>query len=806
VFAVFSKSTVWQWVLIGTVVSLVAGGLFVYYTASALPPIKEISNRRLAESTKIYDRTGTILLYEVHGDENRTAVSADDIANAVKEATVSIEDDAFYSHPAFDWKSIFRAIRTDILKGHFIQGGSTITQQLAKNAFLTPEKSIIRKIRELILAWQLEKHYTKDQILTLYLNQIPYGNGAYGIESAAKLYFGKHAKDLNISESALLAAIPKAPTYYSPWGNHVSDLKARWKYILQRMHELGYITAKELEYAQNNYPQVLPKSISGIRAPHFVMYVEDYLARKYGEDMLAYGGLKVITSLDINLQTLAETAVANGVARNTQLYGGKNAALVALDPQTGQVLAMVGSADYFNTENDGNFNVITQGLRQPGSAIKPFVYLTAFEGGLTPDTIIWDTPTEFAASNPACPAVVDFTNTNPQCYHPQNFHGDFIGPVRLKDALAQSINIPAVKTLYLAGINNVINTLNNFGITTINDPARTGLSLVLGGGDVKPIELAKAYTVLATEGIKHEIAPVLKVEDNHNNVLEEYRDQATRVVDQQYPRLINNILSDPDLRAPLFQTSLSLTQVPGHQVALKTGTTDNYVDAWAMGYTPDLVAGVWIGNNNRTPLTSKGSSILAAVPLWHEFMAAALKDRPLLTFNKPDPIYSTNPILNGELIKGEQHDILYYLGRVNNPQFINWEEGVKLWLQLHTVDFNKFQVSTYTPTQTNPNNATQNTTSADRVIQITINSPKNGDFISDQINITALVASSSTISKIEVYLNNNLIDSKIGDLGNSYNYTTSLAPSGINTQNILVIRATASNSATSTQQVILFKK
>ena len=789
----------------GIGVIFVVGGLFVYYLARTLPPIQEISNRRAVESTKIYDRTGTILLYEVHGDENRTTVSSGDISDAAKEATVSIEDDAFYSHPAFDWKGILRAIGADILNGRLTQGGSTITQQLAKNAFLTPEKSITRKIRELILAWRLERYYTKDQILTLYLNQVPYGNGAYGIESAAQVYFGKHAKNLGISESAFLAAMPQAPTYYSPWGNHTGDLKVRWKHVLQRMYELGNITKAELQDAQNDYPQVLPKPVSGIRAPHFVMYIEDYLAQKYSEDALSYGGLKVTTSLNMNLQTLAETAVTDGVARNTQLYGGKNAALVALDPQTGQVLAMVGSADYFDIENDGNFNVITQGLRQPGSALKPFVYLTAFKQGLTPNTIVWDTPTEFTASNPACPAAVDFRNTDTQCYHPQNF-GDFIGPVRLEDALAQSINVVGVKTLYLAGMGNVLSTLDNFGITTINDPSRVGLSLVLGGGDVKPIELAKAYGVLATEGTKHEIAPVLKIEDSGGNILEEYHDQATNVVDPQYPRLINNIISDPDLRAPLFSNSLPLTQVTGHQVALKTGTTNNYVDAWAVGYTPDFVAGVWVGNNDRTPLTSKGSSILAAVPLWHEFMASALKDRPLLTFNKPDPVYSANPVLNGDLIKGDQHDILYYLGRVNDPQFINWEEGVRLWLQSHAVDFNKFQVSTYTPTSTDLNSTTTNTANTGGAIQINLDSPKNGDFITDQINITAGMSSSNVLSKVEIYLNNNLIDSRVGDLGNSYNYAASLAPGGINTQNILVVRATNSSGATSTQQVILFKK
>ncbi|MCL5224118.1 MAG: penicillin-binding transpeptidase domain-containing protein, partial [Patescibacteria group bacterium] len=605
---------------------------------------------------------------------------------------------------------------------------------------------------------------------------------------------------------ALLAAVPQAPTYYSPWGDHQTELKNRWKLVLEAMHDSGYITSGQLATAEANYPTVLPASHGGIRAPHFVAYVEDYLAQKYGEDLLTQGGLTVITSLDMNLQTEAEQAVTDGVARNIALYGAHNAALVALDPTTGQILAMVGSADYFDNSNDGQFNVITQGLRQPGSSIKPFVYLTAFEQGLTPDTIVWNVPTEFTTNNPSCPPVVDFNNNNKACYHPVNFEGTFTGPVTLSQALAQSINVPAVKVLYLAGMNNVIQNLESFGISTVTDPSKVGLSLVLGGADVKPIELAQAYGVLATDGVKHTLAPILEVTNSNGSVLEQYADQSSQIVDPQYPRLINNILADPSLRAPLFGQSLPLTEIPGHQVALKTGTTNNYVDAWAVGYTPDFVALVWAGNNDNTPLTSQGSSILAAVPMWHEFMSAALANYPLLTFDKPAPIYETNPILKGELVAGQQHSILYYLNRVSDPEYVNWETGISNWLLNNTFNPSNFTVvASSTPTTYSPATTVTNSSSTpNSTIQIQTTSPTNGEFVTNQININAAITSTVDITKVEVYLNNNLIDSRVGNFGTSYTYASALSPSGIQLQNMLVIRATDSSGAQTTEQFILY--
>src|SRR3989344_4723889 len=390
------------------------------------------------------------------------------------------------------------------------------------------------------------------------------------------------------------------------------------------------------------------------------------------------------------MQQIAEDAVKTNVERNKEAAGGHNGALLAMDPKTGQILAMVGSRDYFAdlepegcTEGvscavEGNFNVALQGLRQPGSSFKPFAYLTAFQNGFTPKTILWDVKTEFSV---ACP---------PNCYSPHNFDLRFRGPVTMAEGLSQSINVPSVETLYLAGLERTMDNALRFGITTFDDPNRFGLSLVLGGGEVRMIELLGAYGVLATEGTYHKPAFILKVEDSKGKVLEEYKDEGKQVVDPQYPRLINDILSNVELRSGLFTASLPLTQVPGYQVALKTGTTNDYVDAWTFGYTPNLVAGVWAGNNNRQPLGQGGTSLLAAVPMWHSFMSRALPALPVEYFNPPDPVVGNLPILNGEMMEGEYHSILYYLGRQNDSQYPGWEAGITEWLLTSTVDYAKF--------------------------------------------------------------------------------------------------------------------
>ncbi|MBI5079177.1 PBP1A family penicillin-binding protein [Candidatus Wolfebacteria bacterium] len=667
--------------------------------AKELPNPEQFVSRQIDQSTKIYDRTGKVLLYEVYGEEKRTVIPFNEIPDYAKKATLTIEDRGFYEHNAFDWRAIIRAAAVNIIKGQVVQGGSTITQQLAKNAFLNPEQTMTRKAKELILAYWIEKQYSKDEILNLYLNQIPYGSNVYGIEAAAQTFFSKQAKDLSLAEAATLAALPKAPSYYSPWGSHKNELDQRKNYILDQMFQLGLIDEEEKTRSQNAKIEFTRPSIGSIKAPHFVMIARDYLNNKYGEDIVEKGGLKVITTLDWKLQEVAEATIKEGAERNAQLYQGKNAALVAQDSKTGQILALVGSKDYYETESiDGNFNVAVDGLRQPGSTIKPLAYVTAFQKGYKPNTVVFDLPTEFSTYRILCPLInINFSNSDRNCFHPQNFDHVFRGPVTLKEALAQSINVPAVKTLYLAGLNDTIQTAKNFGINTLTDPNRYGLSLVLGGGEVKLIEMVGAYAVFSQNGVKHNQSIILEVKNSKGEVLEKFNDAATKVIEEEYALLINDILSDPEARKPLFQNSIDLTVFPDRAVALKTGTTDDYKDAWTIGYTPSLTVGVWAGNNNNKPMQKNAGSILAALPIWHSFLSKIIEGFPVEEFKKierqADDDKSSNPMINGQyLTEAGVHNILYYTDK-NNPlgpapanpqddsQFLNWELPVAEWLK-----------------------------------------------------------------------------------------------------------------------------
>ncbi len=681
------------------IVSFAALGIvYVVVLVQELPSPDQFESHRVSQSTKIYDRSGQILLYEIHGEEKRTVIPFELIPEQMRKAAISVEDANFYTRPAFDWRGILRALWVDLKNLSFSQGGSTITQQLARNVFLSPEKTVTRKIKELILAIELESKYSKDEILSLYLNQIPYGSNAYGIEAASQTFFNKPAEKLSLAESALLAGLPKAPSYYSPWGSHVSDLLSRKDYIIDRMRELEYISGEESEAAKKEKIIFAPPSLGMIRAPHFSLMVKDYLVSKYGEDLVMNGGLRVISTLDWEMQQAAEKSIEDGVNRNEMLYGGKNASLVAQDPKTGQILALVGSKDYFDIENGGNFNVAVQGLRQPGSALKPFAYMTAFQKGYPPQTILFDVPTEFVSNDPNCPIIPNFngapqSSNQTKCFHPQDFD-PFQGPVSMTRALAQSINIPAVKTLYLVGLKSFLENAHNFGITTLNEGWRYGLSLVLGGGEVKLIDLTNAYATLAQDGVRHDQTAILEVSDSRGNTIEAYHNSATKAIDPQYPRLINQILSDRNLRAGLFQNSMGLTVFPGHDVALKTGTTNDYRDAWAMGYTPSLVVGVWAGNNDNTPMQRRGTSILAAVPIWSDFLNKIIQKYPSESFNAPEPVPPSNKtMLNGQYVFSSQiHSILYYVDKndplgpapqnpADDPQFINWEAGILDWLR-----------------------------------------------------------------------------------------------------------------------------
>ncbi len=686
----------------------ILGFLLVLYFARTIPSLEEISTRKVSQSTKIYDRTGNILLYEVNNGSRRTLVPFANIPQTLKDATLAIEDQNFYNEPAFDWHGILRAVYVDLTHGSLEQGGSTITQQLARTAFLTLDQTFSRKIRELILAVKLNQYYSKDQILGLYLNEVSYGPTISGVEEASEAYFGVPVQSINLPESAVLAALPQAPTYYSPWGIHNAELLKREALVLQRMYATGKITKVELNDALKYKIVFQPQSQGGIKAPHFVMAVQDYLAQKYGENVVAQGGLKVTTTLDWNLQQAAEKAVEDGVARNVELYDSHNGALVAEDPKTGQILALVGSRNYFDRTNNGNFDVATQGLRQPGSSLKPFIYLTGFQLGYTPDTTLFDVPTEFNTS-PACPTIPNFSAPNTsKCFHPQDFEGTFAGPISVRNALAQSVNVPAVQMLYLVGEKRAVQNAYAFGLTTLTNPDSYGLSLVLGGGAVRLIDLTAAYSALAQDGVKHEQSMVLQVQDASGNTLESFTDQSVSVADPQPVRLINNILSDPEARRPLFQGSFDLTYFPGYDVALKTGTSNDYKDAWAMGYTPSLTVGVWAGNNDDTAMKRNGTSILAAVPMWSAFMKQVLPTVSNETFPQPDPPAATKPILAGNYLYNNQiHSILYYVDKADptgppptdpsvDPQFHNWETALLDWASKNLPNFQSYNHPTST--------------------------------------------------------------------------------------------------------------
>ncbi len=688
----------------------VAGIAVVAQLIKDLPSPEQFIGKKITQSTKIYDREGTTLLYEIHGEEKRTIISYHEIPTYIQQATIAIEDQSFYTHHAFDWRGFVRAVFVNIIRGRLAQGGSTITQQLARNAFLTSEKTFTRKIKELVLAYWIEKNYSKDQILGLYLNQIPYGSNAYGVEAASQTYFNKSANTLSLAESAVLAALPKGPSYYSPWGKHRDELEARRKNVLEQMFVLGFIDEEEKNRAQQSVVVFADQTLGSIKAPHFVMMVREYLNETFGEDAMMTSGFKVLTTLDAKLQQIAETAVSEGALRNTKLYQGENAALVAQDSNTGQILALVGSRGYFASSSpagcvsgttcqfEGNFNVAAQGLRQPGSSFKPFAYITAFQKGYLPESVLFDLPTEFSSYRDKCPLVnINFqTESDPLCFHPENYDKAFRGPVTLRNGLAQSLNIPSVKVLYLANLQDTIINARTFGISTLQDPNRYGLSLVLGGGEVTLLDMVGAYSVFAEEGLKRAQSFILEIRDSKGEALEKYTDRATQVIDPQYPRLLNDVLSDTEERAGLFHASLGLTLFPDREVALKTGTTNDYRDAWTIGYTPSLVVGVWAGNNNNKSMV-KGTSISAAIPIWSNFMNKVLPLQPNEVFTKPEPSSPTKPILSGTYVINNQiHDILYYINKTDplgpapampeiDSQFQNWELPVQYWLTTQNI-------------------------------------------------------------------------------------------------------------------------
>jgi len=683
---------------------IILAGFLLWVSTLKIPDLSSFEERKVLQSTKIYDRTGEILLYDLHQDVKRTVVPIENISRHIKNASIAIEDDQFYNHSGIEPKAIVRAVFTNFTQGNLLsgQGGSTITQQVIKNSVLQSEKTVTRKVKEWILATKLERVLSKDEILSIYLNESPYGGTIYGVEEASRTFFNKSSSEVSLAEAAYLAALPQAPTFLSPHSNNRKHLDSRQKLVLDRMLINNFINEEEHEEATNEIVEFQPPAFGNIRAPHFVMYIREQLVEKYGEEALIERGFKVTTTLDWELQEAAERILYERGLTNIDKFNANNASLVATDPKTGDLLTMVGSRDYFSEDIDGNVNVALA-LRQPGSAIKPFIYASAFNKGYLPDTVVFDVRTQFS---PLCPPTS--VSSESPCYSPNNYNNTFLGPVNLRNALAQSLNIPAVKVLYLAGIRDSLKLAAEMGMETLNEPDRYGLTLVLGGGEVRLVDMTYAYGIFANEGVKAEPRSILRIEDARGNIVEESVVQTRRILDSNITLMISDVLSDNVARTPLWGAN-SQVNFPNRDVASKTGSTNNFYDAWLMGYAPNISVGVWVGNN--MPSSMNGLSGLIVTPMWREFMDIALEKIPKENFTKPT-INRTGvkPIIRGEYIdtsilfqmlqEGKEvdvnaafrniHNILHYVDKNNpsgpvpinprsDPQYDNWEYAVQVW-------------------------------------------------------------------------------------------------------------------------------
>lgn len=757
-------------------------GLFLLWISSwRVPTIDSFQERKVTQSTKIYDRTGEILLYDVFQNIKRTVVPFEEISPNIKNATLAIEDRDFYNHRGIKPLSILRATFINVIGLNFSQGGSTITQQVVKNSLLTGEKRISRKLKEWVLAMKLEQILSKEEIFSMYLNEIPYGGNLYGVEEASNAFFGKKAADVSVAEAAYLAALPKAPTFYSPYGKNTERLEERKNLVLKEMLENNFISEEEYNEALEEKINFLVRDDTGIRAPHFVMFVREQLEKKYGGRVLEEGGLKVVTTIDYGLQSMIEETAGPYGLENKKNFNAENVAAVAIDPKTGQILAMVGSRGYFDKEIEGNFNVATA-HRQPGSAFKPFAYAAAFNKGYTPQTRIFDVQTEFSTE---CAPDGTPIGLSASCYRPQNYDEKFRGPVTMREALAQSINIPSIKTLYLAGMRDTLRLAKDMGIESLTNIGQYGLTLVLGGGEVSLLDLASAYGVFANDGVRNPYQAILEVRDKNGTVLEEFRPSPVRVLSSETAALISDILSDDAARAPAFGQNSPLN-FPGRDVAAKTGTTNDYRDAWVMGYTPNFVLGAWAGNNDNSPMEKKIARLII-VPFWNTIMNYALRNLPDEKFRKPtiEQDFELKPVLRGkwqggistlidkisqkkateftpketldERLTGGVHSILYWLNKddprglapqnpADDSQFNSWEFAVRKWVavnnifepdeQLIPADFDDVHKPEFFP-------------------KVTVTTPSSSAAYppNQKIFISTLVNSSFPISKVEFFLN-----------------------------------------------------
>lgn len=610
--------------LVGCLSISLFGFIFYWYILRDLPPVSQLVSNPPAQTTRILSRDGE-LLYQIYKDENRTVVPLADIPPHLINATLAAEDKNFYSHSGLDLRGIVRALYNNFHKCRAgftdcsLEGGSTITQQLVKNVLLTPTKSLTRKLKELVLAQEVERRFSKDQILEMYLNQVNYGGSAYGVEQASQEYFGKSARELSLAESSLLAGLPLSPTTLSPFGLNPYLSKIRQAQVLESMVELGKISREDMSSALSQSLIFNPKGTS-IRAPHFVMYIKDLLVQQFGEDQVSRGGLKVTTSLNLKYQNILQQAIDQELVRLARL-NVSNAAGLILAPKTGEVLAMVGSHNFFDTLHDGQVNV-TLKRRQPGSSIKPITYALALSRGMSPASLIDDSP-------------VCYVLKGQPDYCPTNYDGRFHGSVTLRTALASSYNIPATKLLNAYGVSSLVSLAQTLGISTWDDPSRFGLSLTLGGGEITMLDLAQVYSVFASGGYKTPLSPILDIQDGSGHTL--YHQESVDPIEVLPPSVayqINSILSDPSARAPAFGYN-SILNLPGKNVAVKTGTTNNLRDNWTFGYTQDLLVSTWVGNNDNSPMSSVASGITGASPIWANTMVKLLAERPATPFTPP---------------------------------------------------------------------------------------------------------------------------------------------------------------------------
>ncbi|HYF05927.1 MAG TPA: penicillin-binding protein [Patescibacteria group bacterium] len=768
--------------------------LCVYYSFS-LPDPNRLLDRNVAQSTKILARDGS-LLYEIAGEYRRTKVDLKDVSPYVKNATVALEDKDFYVHSGISFRGIFRAILVDILHFQKREGGSTITQQFVKNALLTRDKAYSRKLKEIILSIMIDARFTKDQILAFYLNEIPYGRNAYGIESAAQRYFGKHASELTLAESAYMAAITNAPSYFNPLGPNRKALDDRKNTTLNRMLDQKYITQEEYNQAKEEKVEFKSPQIAS-SATHFVFYVQDYLVQQFGEKSLPEGGYKVTTTIDPVLQKLAEDTVREYAEINTKKYNAHNAAMVVIDPKTGQILAMVGGKDYFgkpfpegctpgkNCLFEGNVNAALS-ERQPGSSIKPYVYATGFkkEFGYSPATVLMDVTTVFG------------TTASGKDYTPQNYDLKNRGPVSVRSALAGSLNIPAVKMTALVKPENVAATARSMGITS----PLTGCGLALGVGacEVKLIDHTSALGVFAAGGVRHEKNPLLKIEDKDGKTLYEFEDKAEQIIDPQVAFLIQDIMSDNQARSYIFGVNNAFNFGSKH-IACKSGTTQNWHDGWAMCFTPSLSVGVWTGNNDGTLMKKSSDGSLTAGPMVKKFLQEALKGKPDEKWIEPDGIqHVAVDVMSGKLpttfstqvrteifaewqVPTERDDVhravkinvetgepadettpddmisiknytILHSERPDNPA---WEEPVQRWAVNAGYEYPTGRYTYATSSDKKPNGQGP---------EIVILTPQDGEVVSgSSLTVTVQVPSGAKISRMDLFIDGELIQSKFAE-------------------------------------------